>query len=76
MSTTFGIHISAINETVEVAHRSGIGKGEVQIQVLNPLLYLVKLDTPVIPLDNSSQGIETVNDIMNCKHLINSFKTY
>lgn len=73
MSTTFGIHISAINETVEVAHRSGIGKGQVQITIKNPLLYLVPLDTPVIPLDNTSQGIETVNNIMNCENLINNF---
>ena len=73
MSTTFGIRIESIDVTVEVAHRHGIGKGEVQIDILNPLLYLVKSDTPVIPLDNSAQGIETVNDIFNSKNIVNSW---
>jgi hypothetical protein len=73
MSTTFGIKIESIGSTIEVAHRSGIGKGEVLLTILNPLLYLVKSDTEVIPLDNSAQGIETVNDIFNCKNIINDF---
>lgn len=73
MSTTFGIKINSINATVEVAHRHNIGKGEVQIDILNPLLYLVKSNTKVIPLDNSSQGIETVEDMFNCRNIINKF---
>lgn len=63
MSTTFGIRIGSIDTIVEVAHRHGIGKGKVQIDILNPLLYLVRGDCEVIALDNSPQGIETVSDI-------------
>jgi hypothetical protein len=73
MSTKFGIRIESIDDTIEVAHRHNIGKGEVQIDILNPLLYLVRNDTKVIPLDNSAQGIETVNDIFNCKNIFNSW---
>ena len=73
MATTFGIRIESIDTTVEVAHRYGIGKGEVGITILNPLLYLVKQDTPVIPLDNSAQGINTVGDLFDCDNVVNSF---
>ena len=66
MSTTFGIRIPHLETTVEVAHRHGIGNHRVQIDILNPLIYLLPTDTKVIPLDNTSQGIHTVNDILNC----------
>lgn len=73
MSTTFGIKVQSIGEIVEVAHRHSIGNNEVQITILNPLLYLVKSDTEVIPMDNTAQGIETVNDIFNNKNIVNRF---
>lgn len=74
MSTTFGIKVHCLEKPVEVAHRHGIGNGKVQIDILNPLLYVVKSNTEVIALDNSSQGIETVSDIFDNEHIVNSFR--
>ena len=74
MSTTFGIKIHCLDKPVEVAHRHGIGQGMVQIDILNPLLYLVKSDTKIIPLDNSAQGIETVSDLFDCINIVNKFR--
>lgn len=64
MSTTFGIHIPQTDEVVEVAYRSS------GVRILNPLVYLLPLDTPVIPLDNTAQGINTVEDLLK-EHSIN-----
>lgn len=61
MSTTFGVKIPNVEEIQEIAFRSnGIywsGKhGFILAQVLSD-------ETPVIPLDNSAQGIDTLGDI-------------
>ena len=62
MSTTFGIKVPSIydeeeSEIVEVAFRSSY------IRWRNPLAHLLPDDTPVIPLDNTAQGIYTIGDI-------------
>ena len=61
MSTIFGVIIpSKENEPpVEVAFRS---RG---IYFTNPLAELLPDETPVIPLDNTAQGIYTIGDIKN-----------
>lgn len=58
MSTTFGIKIPSSGEEVEIAFRSSGG-----IRFTNPLAELLPDDLPVIPLDNSAQGIHTIGDI-------------
>lgn len=70
MSTTFGIRVPNIEEPVEVAFRHGVGNGEVHIDVLNPLIFLVPKDTPIEALDNTNQGINTLEDILNHPNLI------
>ena len=63
MSTTFGIKTSrgpvTENNIVEVAFR-GNGTGVIWTNKLGKLL---PDDTPVIPLDNSPQGILTIGDL-------------
>lgn len=56
MSTTFGVQIPN-DEIIEVAFRCN------GIRFTNPLAQLLPDNTPLIPLDNSSQGIETIGDI-------------
>jgi len=74
MSTTFGIYIpKPISETIEIAHRRGIGNKEIEITIFNPLVYLLPLDTKIEALDNSSQGIKTIEDLLGCKNIINRF---
>jgi hypothetical protein len=58
MSTTFGVYIKEIDDNVEIAHRRN------GIAILNPLVYLLPLDTSIIPLDNTAQGINTVSDLL------------
>jgi hypothetical protein len=55
MSTTFAVLVD--EEMVEVAFRSN------GIQFTNPLAKLLPDETPVFPLDNNPQGIETIGDI-------------
>ena len=62
MSTTFGIKTSV--GTIEIARRVGKGVLGVEFQILNEAILLMKEDYQVIPLDNTSQGIETVGDII------------
>lgn len=61
MSTTFGIEIinddAGIGEVVEVAFRSN------GMRFINPLAHLLPDDTPVIPLDNTPQGVYTIGDV-------------
>ena len=65
MSTTFGILIPTTSEVVEVAHRYGVGNNRAMITISNPLVHLLPRDTSLIPLDNSSQGISTVEDLLS-----------
>lgn len=75
MSTTFVVHIDNLYEygtyqfnddmldefldgNVKVAFRSSN-----RISIINPLMVLLPDDTPVIPLDNTAQGIYTIGDI-------------
>jgi len=56
MSTTFWVKTDSW-EVVEVAFRSSY------IRFTNPLASLLPDDLPVIPLDNTAQGIYTIWDI-------------
>jgi len=55
MSTTFGVEVK--NNVVEVAFRSN------GMRFINELAELLPDDTPVIPLDNTAQGVYTIGDI-------------
>jgi hypothetical protein len=55
MSTTFGVKVK--DNVVEVAFRSN------GIRFINELAELLPDDTPVIPLDNTPQGIHTIGDV-------------
>jgi hypothetical protein len=61
MSTTFGVEIknddAGIGDVVEVAFRSN------GMRFTNALAHLLPDDTPVVPLDNTSQGVYTIGDI-------------
>jgi hypothetical protein len=61
MSTTFAIKVE--DNEIEVAHRRGIGNGKVAIIWLNELVKILPNETPVIPIDNSPQGVETLGDL-------------
>ena len=71
MSTTFGIIDQVTFDTVEIARRVGIStdKSDVTITSLGevPLFILRNMapETEVVAMDNSSQGIHTVGDIIN-----------
>ena len=62
MSTTFGVQ--AGDELIPVARRNGIGEGRVGITFTNPLARLLPGDTPVVPMDNTAQGVETIDDLL------------
>ena len=55
MSTTFGVEIK--DNVVEVAFRSN------GMRFINELAHLLPDDTPVIPLDNTAQGVYTIGDV-------------
>ena len=55
MSTTFGVEVK--DNVVEVAFRSN------GMRFINELAELLPDDTPVIPLDNTAQGIHTIGDV-------------
>ena len=71
MSTTFGVIDKVTFDTVEVARRVGIStdKSAITITALGelPLFILRNMDqeTEVVAMDNSSQGIRTIGDIIN-----------
>lgn len=69
MSTKFGIYIPQTNETVEVAFRWSIGEpGLVGIKILNPLVMILPPNWPVVAMDNTAQGIETVEQLLHAYH--------
>ena len=77
MSTTFGITDRVTGNVKEVAVRRGMStfnkekgiQSKVNITTMgkNELFILNNMDpeTPVVAMDNSSQGINTVGDIIN-----------
>jgi hypothetical protein len=71
MSTTFAIIDKVTYDTVEIARRVGISTDEsdVTITALGELsLFILRnmaQETEVIAIDNSSQGINTIGDIIN-----------
>jgi|TARA_R110000751_G_scaffold134837_4_gene237430 hypothetical protein len=62
MSTTFGVLVN--NKEVSIARRVG-GVDGATIHFTNELAEALPNDTPVIPLDNTAQGIFTIGDIRN-----------
>ena len=71
MSTTFGIIMGEGDEeeTIEIAHRRGVGDGSVEIRWKCKMAKFLPDDTFVNALDNTPQGIETIGDI---KGIINN----
>lgn len=63
MSTTFGVEIPSTKEIIPIARRVGAGNGKVEIFFTNPLGEILQDHIPVIAIDNSNQGIETIGDI-------------
>lgn len=61
MSTTFAIKLTS-GETKDVARRVG-GKNGAEMWFTDPMAELLPDNTPVIAVDNSSQGIHTIGDI-------------
>jgi len=61
MSTTFVVEVG--DKQIEVARRRGIGHGQVAIIWLNDLVEILPDETPVVPTDNSPQGVETLGDL-------------
>ena len=61
MSTTFAVEVK--DKQIEVARRRGIGNGEVAIIWLNDLVEILHDSVPVVPTDNSAQGVETLGDL-------------
>ena len=59
MSTTFGVNIKNgdQDDVVEVAFRSN------GMRFTNDLAWLLEDSIPVIPLDNTAQGVYTIGDI-------------
>ena len=55
MSTTFGVKVK--DNVVEIAFRSN------GMRFINELAELLSDDTPVIPLDNTAQGVHTIGDV-------------
>ena len=55
MSTTFGVKVK--DDYVEVAFRSN------GMRFINELAELLPNGTPVIPLDNTAQGVHTIGDV-------------
>jgi hypothetical protein len=71
MSTTFAIIDKVTYDTVEIARRVGVSTdgSAVTITALGELsLFILRnmaQETEVIAIDNSSQGINTIGDIIN-----------
>ena len=61
MSTTFAVEVK--DKQIEVARRRGIGSGEVAIIWLNDLVEILPDETPVVPTDNTAQGVETLGNL-------------
>jgi len=64
MSTTFAVKTPQNPEGIVVAFRSNGGGGQANIEWKNPLAPLLPRNTPVVPLDNSPQGIYTIGDLL------------
>jgi hypothetical protein len=60
MATTFGIKVPS-GEVIPVAHR--FGNGKVAITWLSEFAFLLPYTTPVIAIDNSAQGVDTIGDL-------------
>ncbi len=71
MSTTFAVIDKVTFDTVEVARQVGISTGESKVTITAlgelPLFILKNMDpeTVVVAMDNHSQGIHTIGDIIN-----------
>ena len=71
MSTTFGVIDKVTGDTMEIARRVGISTDESKVTITSlgelPLFILRNMDqeTEVVAMDNNSQGIRTIGDIIN-----------
>ena len=71
MSTTFAVIDKVTFDTVEIARQVGISTGESKVTITAlgelPLFILRNMDpeTVVVAMDNHSQGISTIGDIIN-----------
>lgn len=67
MSTRFGVKIPTEDQFyTELGYRYGTGRGTVTFSVdkKNSILFwTLPKDTPVIPLDNTAQGVVTIDDL-------------
>lgn len=63
MSTTFAIK-AYDGKYINIAHRHNIGQGKCAVSWLNSLAPYLPIDTPVYPTDNSAQGVETIEDLI------------
>lgn len=61
MSTKFGVIVD--NKTIEIAHRFSMGDGKTGVSWLNDIAKLLPDSTPVVAINNSNQGVETVGDL-------------
>jgi hypothetical protein len=61
MATIFGVQIN--KEVIPLAHRFGIPNGKVGITWLSEFALLLPATTPVIAMDNSAQGVDTIGDL-------------
>ena len=71
MSTTFAVEVK--DKQIEVARRRGIGHGQVAIIWLNDLVEILHDSVPVVPIDNTPQGVETLGDLRYL-HIHHKFK--
>jgi len=65
MSTTFAVILKS-GEEHEVARRVGRGVLGCELRFTNEMAELMPDFTPVIPTDNTAQGIYTIGDIRDC----------
>jgi hypothetical protein len=62
MSTTFAVVLKS-GTIVDVARRVGRGILGCELRFTNEIAELLSDETPVMPTDNSAQGIFTIGDI-------------
>jgi hypothetical protein len=62
MNTTFAV-ITKSGEQVDIARRVGRGTLGAELWFTNEIAELLSDETPVIPTDNTAQGIYTIGDI-------------
>lgn len=83
MSTTFAIKHKGADIKgypqgyIPICHRSGIGNGKVRIKWYNEKYIKLPSKKPVYPLDNTAQGVNTIEDLIKLTDfsLLTDYKT-